>query len=139
LLRGERAEVEESDQAFLGEDEVGNVNDKTLLEEEVQEVVGTGLSAPLEDTQAEAETFAEIKDVGHMDDSPLFDEESKEIMAILAVNSTDTEGSNQTLLNPSNIKDIGKETLLYEESNDVISGLRGTTLQNAQTETKTLP
>jgi len=93
LLRGERTEVEESDEAFLSEGDVGNVSDKTLLEEEVQEVVGTGLSAALEDTQAKAETLTEIKDISDIDDGTLHNEKSKEVVASLAVDSTNSEGS----------------------------------------------
>jgi hypothetical protein len=51
----------------------------------------------------------------------LLQEQVKEVLARLAVDTTDAEGSNQTLLDPSNIKDVGNETLLQEEGDDVIS------------------
>jgi hypothetical protein len=93
LLRGEGTKVEESNQAFVGNEEVGNISDETLLGEEVKEVVGSGLPTALENIQAEAEKLIEIKDISDMNYGTLNDEEVKEVVTILAIDPTDTKSS----------------------------------------------
>lgn len=93
MVVGKITNVEEADQAFVSKDNVGDVGDKTLFQEEVQDVDGSVRSATLEDAQAKAETLTEGEDVWDTDDSTLLDEEIEEVMARLSVDTTDAEGS----------------------------------------------